>query len=142
MCEWLGVCSVTLLALGLRLGQKLSRAGQVELLALCPTLLQLRQGSLHEQTPASMCRPLHSRLCSSPLWLAPQTKHLNLFLGTWHDREVALCPRLWHLEHWTRVGLSTHFSMRISFPNSAWRPKRRDEEMDPSGSETANVIDE
>lgn len=59
-----------------------------------------------------------------------------------HTLEALLCPRAWQREHWVKAGLSIHFLIVTSLPKRAALLLMRVEEIEPSGSEIANVTEE
>jgi len=92
--------------------------------------------------PAIACLRGHCWLCSSDLCEPLQIWHLTESLLSVQALEVLLCPSTWHFEHCTNAGLSIHFWMVTSLPNSAVLPLSSVFEMVASGSDTANMIDE
>ena len=59
-----------------------------------------------------------------------------------HAFKLLMCLRAWHLEHWTKGGLSIHFLIVTSLPNSMALPIIRVLVMAPSGSKIAYVMEE
>src|SRR5712672_1250254 len=125
-----------------RLDLKLSRAGHLWSRQPWSLPAQFMHGSLQSRVPATACWPWHRRSWDSVGCVPSHLVHLESPLGTEQLCDVETWPSLWHREHCTRGGLSSHFSIRACFPKSPCGSLRSLEVMVPSRSEYAKDMDE